>query len=272
MRKNALSSKNLLLVSLALAVLLMMDSKGYLDGTKNTLMSVLAPVQSRVFSSSNAFGNIFYTLGKINEFKDENARLATENKDLNLKLSELTEVKKENETLKAQLKFKDNLCAGNDCVEFKMGKIIAESSDIYGQSVTINLGSESGARMNQAVTAEGGILIGKVSEVFDDYSKVELIVSPESSINCLAQTTRANGKVQGKYGMGASLEMIDQSEELIPGDVIITSGYQEGIPKGLLIGKINGIEQSPNAVFKSANLDLFADFSHMEEIFLVEPK
>jgi rod shape-determining protein MreC len=138
--------------------------------------------------------------------------------------------------------------------------------------VTIDLGTKEGARLGQAVTAEGGVLIGKITEVFDDHAKVTLLISPDSSVNSLTQTTRANGSVKGKYGMGASLEKIDQSEELIPGDIIITSGHEEGIPKGLLLGKISSIEQSPNAVFKSADLDLFADFGHMEEIFLVEPK
>lgn len=272
MRKTAIGFKNFIFVFLALGLLLLLNGWGYLQGTKNTVISVLSPAQSGFASSSNVFGDFFYTMERISQFKDENKKLNEENSSLNYELSSLKEVQRENQALKDQLKFKENLCAGNDCVDFKMGRIIAQSSDGYGQSITINLGAKDGARMNQAVTASGGVLIGKIVEVLDDYSKVALIVSPESSVNCLAQTTRANGLVNGEYGMGAKLEKIGQGEELLSGDIIITSGYEAGIPKGLLLGKIQDIEASPNMVFKSAGLELYADFGHIEEIFLVEQK
>jgi len=273
MRKNAIDSKNFILVFLALGLLLLLNSWGALQGVKNAAMSVLSPAQSGFASSSNVFGDFFSTVRKIGEFKDENKKLQEENGSLRYELSQLKEVQKENGTLKEQLKFKENLCAGSDCVNFHMGKIIAQSpSDNYGQSIIINLGSKDGAKINQAVTSAGGVMIGKIAEVFDDYSKVALIVSPDSSVNCLAQTSRANGLVKGEYGMGARLEMIGQSEELLAGDVVITSGKEEGIPEGLLLGKIQNIEESPNMVFKSASLALYADFGHIEEIFLVEQK
>jgi rod shape-determining protein MreC len=272
MQKTVIGSKKLFLVFLALGVLLLLSSWGVLQGPKNAVISVLSPTQSGFVSSSNIFGDFFYTMQKIGEFKDENKKLQEENNSLTYELSQMQEVQRENGALREELKFKENLCTGTECIDFKMGKIIAQSSDGYGQSITINLGSEDGAWMNQAVTSSGGVMIGKIVEVLSDYSKVALIVSPESSVNCLAQTTRANGLVKGAYGMGAKLEMIDQSEELVSGDIVITSGREEGIPKGLLLGKIQNIEASPNMVFKTAELELFADFGHIEEIFLVESK
>lgn len=272
MRKTVIDYKVFIFALLILGALLLLDSRGYLNKTKSVVVSVLSPVQSGFFSSSNVLSDFFYTVGKINEFKGENEKLQAENKNLSYEISQLKETERENGVLKEQLRFKENLCAGSDCVDFKMGKVVAQSSDDYGQFVTINLGSKSGSQVGRAVTAAGGVMIGKIVEVFDDYSKVALIVSPESSVNCLAQTSRANGLVKGAYGMGAKLEKISQSEELLSGDIVITSGLEEGIPKGLLLGKIQSIEASPNVVFKSADLELFADFGHIEEIFLVEQK
>jgi len=272
MRKTVIGPQKLFLVFLVLGLLLLLSGWGFLQGPKNAAISVLSPAQSGFVSSSNIFGNFFYTVQKIGAFKDENEKLQGENKVLTYELSQLKEVQRENGVLQEQLKFKENLCAGADCIDFKMGKIIAQSSDGYGQSIMINLGSKDGARTNQAVTSAGGVMIGKIVEVLSDYSKVVLIVSPESSVNCIAQTTRANGRVKGAYGTGAKLEMIGQNEELASGDIVITSGLEEGIPKGLLLGKIQNIDESPNAVFKSAELELFADFGHIEEIFLVESK
>lgn len=271
MQKSAVDFKNFIFILIVLVLILILNGGGYLQGPKNAAWSLLAPVASRFQSSSNVVSDFFYTVNKIASFKTENEKLQTENRNLNYELAQLQEVKRENGLLKQQLKFKDNLCAGSDCIDFSAGKILSRSPEGYGEYITINLGSREGAEVNQAVTTAGGVLIGKIVETFDDYSRVMLIISPESSLNCLAQTTRANGLVRGKYGTGAMLEMIDQSEELGQGDLVITSGLEAGIPSGLLVGKIRGIEQSPNTVFKSADLELFADFSHIEEIFLVKP-
>lgn len=272
MQKSAINPTTVIVATLMLGVMLLLDSWGYLGGPKNVAIAVLAPVQSSVMSSSNGISDFFSTLRRIDEFKDENKQLEAENGSLNYELTRLKEVERENKELREQLKFKENLCGGSDCADFFMGKVIAKNSDGYGQSVTVDLGTGDGVQVGQAVTASGGLLVGKVVEAYEDYSKVALIVSPESAVNCLTQTSRANGLVKGAYGMAASLEMIDQSEELLLGDIIITSGLEEGIPKGLLVGKIAQIQESPNMVFKSASLELYADFAHIEEIFIVRQK
>jgi rod shape-determining protein MreC len=151
-----------------------------------------------------------------------------------------------------------------------MGDIVSRNPDNYGKSIMINLGSSNGAKNGEAVTASGGVMIGKIVETNEKYSKVMLVTSPESSVNCLDQTTRANGLLRGKYGTGVQLEMIDQSEGLTQGDLITTSGLESGIPKGLILGKIGSVEQTPNTVFKSAGIELFLDFSHIEKVFLVK--
>ncbi len=270
MQKTAIDFKNFIFILIVIAVLLLLDSQNHLQGPKNAVLNLLSPVQDRLQISSNKLNDFLYTFEQIDKFKEENERLNKENQSLNYELVQMEELKKENELLKKQLKFKENLCGDADCLDFEMGRVISRSSDSYEELIMINLGSKNGAKVNQAVTSDGGVMVGKITEVFDNYSKVMLLVSPESSVNCLAQTTRANGLVRGQYGTGVKLEKIGQSEELIQGDIIITSGLEAEIPKGLILGKISVIEEAPNMVFKSADIDIFADFSHLEEVFLVK--
>ena len=270
MQKSAIGFKNFLFALIVFILILILDSKGYLQGPKNAALYLLSPVQSNFQSSSNIASDFFYTLSQIDSFKTDNGNLQEENRKLNFELSQLKEVKKENASLKEQLKFKKNLCGETDCISFKLGRIISRSPESYGEFIIIDIGSKEGARMNQAVSIAGGVIIGKITEIFDSHSKVMLLTSPESSVNCLTQTTRANGLAKGKYGTGVKLEMIDQSEELVPDDIVITSGLEAEIPKGLMVGKIQNIEESPNTVFKSADIRIFADLAHIEEIFLVE--
>jgi rod shape-determining protein MreC len=270
MQKSPIDFKIFIFILVVIFILITLNGWGYLQGPKNAVLSLLSPAESRFQSSSNVFSDFFYTIDKIGKFKDENEKLQQENRSLTYSLAALKEVQKENEDLKKQLKFKSDLCGGTDCINFEKGRIIGRSPDSYGEYIIINLGEKDGARKDQAVVVDGGIMIGKISEVFNDYSKVMLIISPESCVNSLTQTTRANGLVCGKYGTSVKLEKIGQTEELAQDDLLITSGLEAGIPKGLLLGKIQGIQQSPNTIFKSADIEVFADFSHIEEVFLVK--
>jgi rod shape-determining protein MreC len=270
MHKALINFKTFVFLLVFCFVLIFLSSSGYLQLPKSIFLSIVSPIQSRIGDSSNWFGNIIFTVNQIGDFKNKSEELQIENQKLNVEVVRLKEVDRENQILKKELKFKDNLCGESDCVSLIAGNVVGMGLEDYGKSVTINIGSKQGAKQNQAVTVSSGVMIGKIIEVFEGYSKVALIISPESSVNSVAQTTRANGLVRGKYGTGLKLEMIDQSEELMSGDIVITSGLEEEIPKGLVIGKISNIEQSPNAIFKSADLELFIDFSHIEEVFLVK--
>lgn len=273
MQKSAIGLKNFIAILAVIFILMLLNSWSFLQRPKNTILKVLSPIESVFSYPSGILNDFLRTIKDIGNFKSENERLQAENRNLYYQLSKLQETQKENESLKNQLDFKNNLCGGNDCISLEEGRIISRSPESYGGYILIDLGSKDGAFVGQAVTIQKGIMIGKISEVFDSYSKVMLVISPESSVNCITQATPpANGLVRGKYGTSARLEMIDQSEQLNIGDIVITSGLESGIPKGLVLGKISAVEQSPNMVFKAADIQLFGDFSHIEEVFLVKTK
>ena len=270
--KKEISSKIATFVFLLVVsvLIIFLNGFGYLNGVKNSVLYITVPAQGIFQTSLMGVSDFFQTIESIGKFKEENAMLKNENLKLTYEISELKETKRENKVLRQQLGFSDDLCLNGSCFQWEMGRTIGRDPSNYGKYITIDLGAKNGVKENQAVTVSGGVLIGKVVKVFDNSSKVMLITSPDSSVNSIAQTTRANGVAKGKYATGVKLEMIDQSEDLISGDLIITSGLENGIPKGLIIGKISNIEESANKVFKVANLDLFANFSQIEEIFIIK--
>lgn len=270
MHKFPVKPKTIFFVLILCLTLIFLDDFGYLKRPKSVFLYVFSPLQQVLQGPSSWVEDLFFTINSIEDFKSRSSQLQIENQRLNSELVKFKEIERENQLLRKELKFKSGLCGEADCIDFVEGSIVSRGFDDYGKSITINIGERNGAKKNQAVVADGGVMIGKITEVFDSYSKVSLIISSDSSVNSITQTTRANGLVKGQYGTGLRLEMIDQSEELIDGDIVITSGLEEDIPKGLILGKVSGIEQSPNAVFKSADIDLSFDFSHIEEVFLVK--
>ena len=252
------------------APIIFLNNRGYLNSVKNGVLYIAVPAQKIFQTSLTGVSDFFQTIESIGKFKEENAMLKNKNLKLTYEMLELKETKRENEILRQQLDFSDDMCLNGSCFQWEIGRTIGRDPSNYGKYITIDLGAKNGVKENQAIVVSGGILIGKVIEVFNNSSKVMLITSSDSSVNSIAQTTRANGIAKGKYATGVKLEMIDQSEELIPGDLIITSGLESGIPKGLIIGKISNIKESANKVFKVADLDLFVDFNQIEEIFIIK--
>lgn len=252
------------------APIIFLNNLGYLNSVKNGVLYIAVPAQKIFQTSLTGVSDFFQTIESIGKFKEENAMLKNKNLKLTYEMLELKEAKRENEILRQQLDFSDDMCLSGSCFQWEIGRAIGRDPSNYGKYITIDLGAKNGVKENQAIVVSGGILIGKVIEVFNNSSKVMLITSSDSSVNSIAQTTRANGIAKGKYATGVKLEMIDQSEELIPGDLIITSGLESGIPKGLIIGRISNIEESANKVFKVADLDLFIDFNQIEEIFIIK--
>lgn len=250
--------------------LIFLNSLGYLQTPKSFLLAAIAPLETRVNDATLAVGNFFFTVRQIGEFKEKSERLYAENQKLQSELVALKEVRRENEDLKNLLQFKQNLCGEKECVRFTPGKVTGRGLEDYGKSLVVNLGSKQGARKNAPVVTDTGVMVGKLDEVFDHYSKVLLTVSPESSLNVLDATTRANGVLRGKYYTGVELEKINQSEKLNEGDFLITSGLEENLPRGLIAGKITKVKELPNEIFKSAEVDSMVDVSRLENVFLVE--
>jgi len=255
----------LLIVAL---LLIFLNKAGYLNQAKSFTTYYAGNIMEIFQSPSNKINDFFWTIENINKFKEENARLEEKNLKMNYEISMSKEIQRENEILRKQLEFSKNSCSENICIEWKMAGVIGRDPGNFGKQIFINLGSADGIREGQAAVAPGGLLVGRVAEVFDGFSKIMLITDPKSSVNSIVQSSRANGVVRGSYATGIKLEMINQAEDLAVGDMIITSGLEDRIPKGLIVGKVSQIEESANNVFKSAQLDMFADFNRVEEIFI----
>jgi rod shape-determining protein MreC len=259
----------LLVVSM---LLIFLNSIGRLEQPKGFAIYIISPVQKTFQASSDRINYFFRTLTEIGNLRRENVELKKENLELIYKVSQLREVKRENSILRQQLNFSESMCQSRTCLDWKIARVVGRNPDNYNNYIIIDVGKNDGAEEDQAVIISGGIMIGKITELFDNFSKVMLITDPKSSVNSITQTTRANGIVRGKYSTGAKLEMINQNERLVDGDLIITSGLKKTIPKGLIIGKISEIEESANKVFKQADIHLLADFNHIEEVFVVKKK
>ena len=79
-------------------------------------------------------------------------------------------------------------------------------------------------------------VVGKVIAVSPNAARVLLIDDHNSALDSFDQRTRARGIVAGVVDDGITMKYVERSQDVRPGDVIVTSGLDGIFPRGLLIG------------------------------------
>lgn len=202
-----------------------------------------------------------------NSFNDKQS-LIEQNEELKqriIKLSadsaKLSVCQSENNIFRKQLDFFEN-----EEYNFLTGRVIGKLSSLAGMEevYVFNRGSRDGvARDYPLVFANSennqGFLIGKIIKADPARSYFILnknfhnsvagtVINAEEESACLVSGTR-DGVIK--------LEYLPVNRELNQGDLVITSGLEEYIPRGLIIGEVGYFENNDGALFYDANIDPF---------------
>ena len=147
-------------------------------------------------------------------------------------------------------------------------EVIGRDPSSWFKSVTINKGERHGVKKGMAVTSPEGV-VGQVLKTAPHYATVLLITDYNSAIDTLIQRTRAKAIVEGKEENRCQLKYLLRTEEVVVGDVVITSGLGGVFPKGLMVGEIMTVEKKGHGVFQHAELVPSVDLTKLEEVFII---
>ena len=251
-----------LLVCLALVLL---NPKKVFDPVRGIFLGVAYPFQKTFYLLSEKTGNVFALLSSIGTLKDENEKLLRENGQLASQVAALTDEKKENDDLRKQLQL-----APNKNYQLAAAMVIAQDPRGAGSWIMVDKGSGSGVETGMPVIVYDGILIGRVSEVYESSSKITLLTDASTSINATDLSTGAKGIITGEYGLGLALNMVEQTEVLNQGDDVVTSGLGGRIPKGFLIGQVAQVKSSSDKLFQQALIIPRVKYSDLDTVFVVK--
>ncbi len=254
---------NFFVVLAVILLLIFFNFGGLLAGPKSFVFFVASPFL-KLFQAvddgvAGAWG-FFLTLKDLNK---ENANLKNENTAFLEEVTRLKEAVRENEVLRRQM--------GIDQSE-KQKLIMAEVigyNPTLGQYFLIDRGLKDGLSVGLAVVAANNFLIGRVAEVSQNFSKVLLILDSNFLVNAVTQDTRISGVVKGSHGLGVAMEMIPIDAQIIVGETVLTSGLNETIPKGLIIGRVAEVVKKASEIWQRATIALIVEFDKLEQVFIL---
>jgi len=241
-------------------------NRSYWNPVEQFVIEISAPFQ-KVFHSSMQFikGLWFNYLYLIN-VKKENKQLKKQIAKLKLENMKYKALEQTVIRLRKLLNFKPE-------AKWKVmaAQVIGRDTTLWCGSFIIDKGKKDGIQINMPVISADG-LVGKVISVSPYYSKILLIIDPNSAVDCLDRRTRARGILKGISNNMCKLDYVEHSQYIKPGDVIVTSGLVGIFPKGIPVGRVKEVREVPGALFKKVEIIPFVDFSRLEEVLVILKK
>jgi rod shape-determining protein MreC len=255
-------SKNII-ITIALALgLVLIGRLGFIRPVSVAIDYATAPIRAGFRFIGSRLSGVGTNISSIRSLDSENARLKQQVSQLKEHLSEEAEVRQENDILRRQLQV-----GGASNNQLLAADVIGYQPDNFRQFLTIAKGTNDGLRPGMAVVSDG-VLVGTLSDVAKTTAKVFLVTDPNFKANGIDQESRANGTVHGQLGSGLIMDKIAQGDSLKPGDTIVTSGLGGEIPKGLIIGQIESVDQRDNQVFQTAQISSPLRVNKLELVFI----
>ena len=117
------------------------------------------------------------------------------------------------------------------------GVVMADSGSPFRQSVLLNVGRRDGL-LDGWATMDGLGLVGRISGVGENASRVILLTDTTSRIPAVIQPSGQNALVVGDNTRSPPIDFLENPDLVRPGDRVVSSGDGGVFPAGLVIGQV----------------------------------
>ena len=245
-----------------IVLLLFLNLSSFPKQIKNTFYFISEPVQEWLWIKGSSFSDFFEGIIKGPQIKKENDWLLDKNKELINQNIELEKLKEENNVLRVAL----GLSLEKD-FDLELAQVIGR--DFSNNIIIINKGAEDGLKPNFPLITEEKVLIGKIIEVYENISKIQLLSSKESLLDIEIFNKNIYGLLKGKNSFNYFLDLIPKESEIFSDDLIVTSGFGGDFPKGFLVGTISSIKDSETISFKEAVIKPSFNIQDLNYVFII---
>ena len=252
---------------LVIAAVILVNTQ-FTDAPRDVAGRITLPLQ-RVLSGAGAgLREISGSFGDLATLRSRNGELEKSVAQLTVENLRLKEVEAENARLRKLLGFAQT----NPSFDYKggqiVGRVVGSEPNSIIQSIVIDLGKANGIEPGMPVVTERG-LVGRVTDVYNNTSRVLLITDSNSNVNTLLQNSRLRGILHGRAGQQPIMDYLPQDNKVLVGDIVVTSGESGSFPAGVPVGQVVEVEQNDVEMFQRAVVRTTVDFDTLETVLVV---
>jgi rod shape-determining protein MreC len=192
--------------------------------------------------------------------------ISERNNRLLLELQELQHERAENDRLRKLV----GLAEAEPRRAYLGGRVIGVRLAPAGlQLVTIDKGADDGlARAMPVVVAEG--VVGRIHATAGRSADVLLAIDRNSSVAVRVERTRARANVRGQGRPDlCRLDYALRADDIIEGDLLVTSGTDAVFPPGLPVGRATRLQRAAHGLFQEGAVIPAVDPTRLEEVLVV---
>ncbi|MEB7395200.1 rod shape-determining protein MreC [Mammaliicoccus sciuri] len=238
-----------------------------------------ASLSEQYASDTSSFGGriVSYPVTFVSDFfsgiftSDEDVdKLKEEVKSTDQIKADKARLEKENKALKKELDMKD-ISQFNPI----SATVIGRSPDQWMNTVIIDKGKKSGMKENMAViTSEG--LVGRIKKANQFSSQVELISTSVKTSKLSVDIQQDDENIFGminRYDENKGLLVIgdiDNKYSIKKGSKVVTNGLGDQLPKGILVGKVEKVENDEYGLSKVAYIKTSTNIKDLNHVYVAK--
>lgn len=218
-------------------------------------------------SSNRISGSVLETVNQVNDYfflDEQNERLARENAALRSTVKEAyVPLFSQHDTVVDTLY--------RQRYTYQQAEIVHSSYRKRNNYLTLNRGSVHGVKPNMGVINSQGV-VGIVKDVSAHFSTVIPILHKKTLLTGRLRGTGYFGSVSwdGRDHREVQWNDVPPQAPLRAGAVVETDGRSRIFPTGIAIGRIMAFELDASGAFYESELELSADFSGLDLVYIVE--
>ena len=232
---------------------------------------VTAVVGRFVSTPTNAMMRFTDSINDLMNTYEDNQRLKSQISSLEELEAQNEILQSENEELSALLDLQPSLVGKNVIAS----SVISRSPDTWLDSITIDVGTNSGIEENMSVMTESG-LVGHVTEVSATSSKVQLLITENNQMKNVAVSIQTDdGIVSGilsdydEKTQELILKQVPNDAKVSEGNTVTTSGLGGVSPDGLIIGEVTSASSDNFGLSQSVKVKPAADFKDIRSVLVI---
>jgi len=255
-------SKRSKILVLIIAIIFILSLNFFQKEIKGFFYTISAPIQTSFWGAGGRISSFFEALGNLNNLKIANDESQKIIQELLTDKASLAELKEENRVLREALQIglqKD----------FQLAFVGVIGKDLGQESILINEGSKDGLSSGMPVITQEKALLGRISEVFEKFSRVTLISSKDSSFDAKVPGTDTAGVARGKGNSKIDFDLVPEEKVLQVDDLVVSSSFGGIYPEGLLVGKIKKISRNDVSPFYQAEVAPLFNIQETSAVFVI---
>jgi rod shape-determining protein MreC len=268
-----------LLVGLSIALLTAYfgeSASGGLHAIQRGFLEALAPLQEGASRALKPARDLVGWAGDVFDAKSDNKKLRRQVRELQARVAAAETASRDARELRALVGF--NRSSGfPEGYEPVSARVIARSPTVWYATITIDKGSDQGVHVDQPVTNGTG-LVGRVSDVAPDASRVTLLTDHTSGVSAQVVPDGANGVVKATVGNPSDLilDFVQKGRAVSRGATVITSGWRSSkleslFPRGIPIGEVTRVDSDERELYQRVHLRPYADLRDLDLVEILTP-